>query len=125
MDRSSPPPTEVSARLLLPRFGRLCLTRDTIRAYVGVITFPSFHATMATLYALACRNVPGAAVIASGLNLCMLASIPYPGGHYFHRRSGRGGNCGGGILGGGLLVPSVRESVLGFFGRMRSLTNPN
>jgi len=51
--------------------------------YVGIITFPSFHATMATLFVLVCRNVPVAAVIASEGNLCMLASIPYPGGHYF------------------------------------------
>lgn len=51
--------------------------------YVGIITFPSFHATMATLFTLAYRNVPAAMIAAGIVNFLMLLSIPYPGGHYF------------------------------------------
>jgi hypothetical protein len=51
--------------------------------YVGIITFPSFHATMATLFTIAYRNIPKAMIAAGAVNLLMLASIPYPGGHYF------------------------------------------
>ena len=51
--------------------------------YVGIITFPSFHASMAVLFTLAYRNIPAAALAAAVVNILMIISVPYPGGHYF------------------------------------------
>ncbi|HMH65460.1 MAG TPA: phosphatase PAP2 family protein [Rhizomicrobium sp.] len=48
----------------------------------GVISFPSFHTSMALAYAWAFRKtgIIGAAVV--GLNLVMLCAVPFFGGHY-------------------------------------------
>ena len=48
----------------------------------GVVSFPSFHTSMALAYAWAFRKtgVIGAGVAA--LNLVMLCAVPYFGGHY-------------------------------------------
>jgi hypothetical protein len=54
----------------------------TLAHLTGVVSFPSFHTSMALAYAWAFRRtgVIGAGVAA--LNLAMLFSVPYFGGHY-------------------------------------------
>ncbi|HEY0106415.1 MAG TPA: phosphatase PAP2 family protein [Rhizomicrobium sp.] len=48
----------------------------------GVVSFPSFHTTMALIYAYAFRRTGVIGWAMAGLNLAMLVSIPYFGGHY-------------------------------------------
>ena len=49
----------------------------------GIVTFPSFHATSAMLYAWALWPVRWIRPIAIVANVAMLASTPIDGGHYF------------------------------------------
>jgi membrane-associated phospholipid phosphatase len=49
----------------------------------GIVTFPSFHATSAALYAWALWPVRWFRPIAILANAAMLASTPIDGGHYF------------------------------------------
>ncbi|MEA2988052.1 MAG: hypothetical protein QOG83_763 [Alphaproteobacteria bacterium] len=49
----------------------------------GIVTFPSFHATSAVLYAWALWPVRWMRPIALLANIAMLASTPIDGGHYF------------------------------------------
>jgi membrane-associated phospholipid phosphatase len=50
--------------------------------YVGIVTFPSFHACVAVLFTLAMRGHLLALVTAALLNTVMLVSILPLGGHY-------------------------------------------
>jgi hypothetical protein len=52
-------------------------------ALAGIVTFPSFHATSAVLYAWALWPVRWFRPIAIVANAAMLASTPIDGGHYF------------------------------------------
>jgi membrane-associated phospholipid phosphatase len=49
----------------------------------GLITFPSFHASLAALFVYATRGISVLFPIALLLNAVMVASTPYVGGHYF------------------------------------------
>lgn len=53
-----------------------------LRDLTGVISFPSFHATMALVYAYAFRQTGLIGQFALALNLTMLVGIPFIGGHY-------------------------------------------
>jgi membrane-associated phospholipid phosphatase len=48
----------------------------------GVVSFPSFHTAMALAYSWAFRRTGIIGWTIAGLNLAMLISIPYCGGHY-------------------------------------------
>jgi membrane-associated phospholipid phosphatase len=48
----------------------------------GIVTFPSFHTTMALVYAYAFRRTGPIGYLIVAINLAMLVSIPYFGGHY-------------------------------------------
>jgi membrane-associated phospholipid phosphatase len=48
----------------------------------GIITFPSFHTTMALVYIYAFRRTGPIGYLILAINLAMLLSIPYFGGHY-------------------------------------------
>jgi membrane-associated phospholipid phosphatase len=48
----------------------------------GLITFPSFHTTLAVLFVAALRKHRLALVIGGVVNGSMLLSIPSEGGHY-------------------------------------------
>jgi membrane-associated phospholipid phosphatase len=48
----------------------------------GLITFPSFHTTLAVLFVAALREHRLALVIGAVVNGLMLLSIPSEGGHY-------------------------------------------
>ena len=48
----------------------------------GVITFPSFHTTVALIYIYAFRGMGPVTLLMAGINLLMLPSIPFIGGHY-------------------------------------------
>jgi hypothetical protein len=48
----------------------------------GVVSFPSFHTTMAVLYIYGFRRVGAIGWMIAGLNVVMMAAIPFFGGHY-------------------------------------------
>ncbi len=48
----------------------------------GIVSFPSFHATLAVLVVMAHRGVRWSFPLVTGVNLLMLVSIPSIGGHY-------------------------------------------
>jgi hypothetical protein len=48
----------------------------------GIITFPSFHATLAVMFAYSVRKIPFAFGVLAPLNVLMLLSTPTIGGHY-------------------------------------------
>jgi len=50
--------------------------------YVGIITFPSFHAVMAVQFTLIHFGNRPVFYTFAVLNTMMLATLPYPGGHY-------------------------------------------
>ena len=50
---------------------------------LGIITFPSYHATGAILFAWGLWHVPYARCVGLGLNLAMIAATPLHGSHYF------------------------------------------
>jgi len=50
--------------------------------YVGIVSFPSFHAAMAVLFTLAYRGLRPAFYPAAALNGLMLLSVPFSGDHY-------------------------------------------
>jgi hypothetical protein len=49
----------------------------------GIITFPSFHTTVAIMFAWVFWSVPVLRWPALGLNIAMVAATPIHGGHYF------------------------------------------
>jgi membrane-associated phospholipid phosphatase len=49
----------------------------------GIITFPSMHAAVAVILAIALWPVPVLRWIAVGVNIVMVAATPVDGGHYF------------------------------------------
>jgi hypothetical protein len=59
------------------------LRRIDLFALAGIVTFPSFHAASAVLYAWALWPVRWFRPIALIVNGAMLASTPIDGGHYF------------------------------------------
>jgi PAP2 superfamily protein len=58
------------------------LTTIDLNQLQGVITFPSFHTTLAVLYPYVVRGSRRVFVGCAFLNLMMLLSIPSEGGHY-------------------------------------------
>src|SRR5262245_7894178 len=48
----------------------------------GVVSFPSFHTTMAILYVYGFGRVGWMGWVAALLNVAMLLAIPFYGGHY-------------------------------------------
>jgi hypothetical protein len=48
----------------------------------GVISFPSFHTSLAIIYAYMFRRTGPIGVLIAGVNLLMLPTIPFIGGHY-------------------------------------------
>jgi hypothetical protein len=48
----------------------------------GVVSFPSFHTTMALLYIYGFRRAGAIGWIATALNVAMMPAIPFFGGHY-------------------------------------------
>jgi hypothetical protein len=48
----------------------------------GVVSFPSFHTTMAVLYIYGFHRVGAIGWMIAGLNVVMMAAIPFFGGHY-------------------------------------------
>jgi len=57
----------------------------------GVISFPSFHTVMALVYIYAFRGTKLIGLLIAALNLLMLPSIPFLGGHYLADVIGGGG----------------------------------
>jgi len=51
-------------------------------ALTGVVTFPSFHTTMALVYAYGFRRTGPIGHLIIAINLIMLPAIPFFGGHY-------------------------------------------
>jgi PAP2 superfamily len=69
----------------VPEFAMLragALTMVDLNQLQGVITFPSFHTTLAVLYPYVVRGNRRVFVGCALLNLMMLLSIPSEGGHY-------------------------------------------
>jgi len=69
----------------VPEFAMLrrgALTAIDLNQLQGVITFPSFHTTLAVLYPYVVRGNRPVFVGCAFLNLIMLLSIPSEGGHY-------------------------------------------
>jgi membrane-associated phospholipid phosphatase len=69
----------------VPEFAMLrhgALTTIDLNQVQGVITFPSFHTTLAILYPYVVRGNRRVFVGCAFLNLVMLLSIPSEGGHY-------------------------------------------
>ena len=62
----------------------------------GIVTFPSFHAASAMLYAWALWPLRWMRPIALLVNGTMLAATPLNGGHYFIDVIARRGDCGAG-----------------------------
>lgn len=54
----------------------------TLSGMTGVVSFPSFHTTMALIFIWGFRHTGPAGWIMTGLNLLMLCSVPAFGGHY-------------------------------------------
>ena len=54
----------------------------SLSGMTGVISFPSFHTSMALAYIWAFRKAGAIGWAATGLNLVMLCSVPWFGGHY-------------------------------------------
>jgi membrane-associated phospholipid phosphatase len=59
------------------------MTRISLTHVNGLITFPSFHAALATILIYASRGVKMLFPLYLVLNLLMLAATPTVGGHYF------------------------------------------
>jgi hypothetical protein len=53
-----------------------------LRAMTGVVSFPSFHTTMALAYIYGFRRTGVIGVVIAILNIGMLLAIPFFGGHY-------------------------------------------
>ncbi len=51
-------------------------------AMTGVVSFPSFHTTMALVYVYGFRGTGTVGRVMAGLNIAMLFAIPFFGGHY-------------------------------------------
>lgn len=51
-------------------------------AMTGVVSFPSFHTTMALVYVYGFRGTGMIGRVMAGLNIAMLFAIPFLGGHY-------------------------------------------
>jgi hypothetical protein len=70
-------------------FATLAALRDgTMRTFdlahmYGLVTFPSYHTTLAILVTYALRNSRGLFLAALGVNTLLIASVPTVGGHYF------------------------------------------
>ncbi len=56
--------------------------RFALSGMTGVVSFPSFHTAMALAYIWAFRGTGPAGWMIAALNLVMLASVPFFGGHY-------------------------------------------
>lgn len=54
----------------------------SLSGMTGVISFPSFHTSMALAYIWAFRKTGAIGWVVTGLNLVMLCAVPWFGGHY-------------------------------------------
>ena len=54
-----------------------------LNAAEGIITFPSYHSTLAILFLVALWSVPLLRWLGVVLNLAVIAATPIDGGHYF------------------------------------------
>lgn len=59
------------------------MTTLSLRDAEGIITFPSYHASLAVIFALALWEMRAVRWIAVPLNALMLLATPIDGGHYF------------------------------------------
>ncbi len=59
------------------------ITALSLRDSQGIITFPSFHAALAVIFALSVRRVRGVRWLSLGLNALVVLATPIDGGHYF------------------------------------------
>jgi membrane-associated phospholipid phosphatase len=69
----------------LPDMMRLHAGRDlhfALTNLTGVVSFPSFHTTMALVYIYGFRKTGAVGWAIAVLNVAMLVSIPFFGGHY-------------------------------------------
>lgn len=69
----------------VPVMEQLLSGRDmsySLSGMTGVISFPSFHTSMALAYIWAFRKTGAIGWAATGLNLVMLCAVPWFGGHY-------------------------------------------
>ena len=60
----------------------IAYTFTALSSLTGVVSFPSFHTTMALAYAYGFRRAGAIGWIVGALNFVMLFSIPFFGGHY-------------------------------------------
>jgi hypothetical protein len=65
----------------------------------GIVTFPSFHTAMAVVYSFCYRGTGGIGQAILVLNLVMLVTIPFYGGHYLAARRRVTAGSGSGITG--------------------------
>jgi membrane-associated phospholipid phosphatase len=73
------------AHSFLPEMEHLKSGRDlnfALAHLIGVVSFPSFHTSMALAYAWGFRRTGAIGWAIAALNLLMLAAIPWFGGHY-------------------------------------------
>jgi membrane-associated phospholipid phosphatase len=76
---------EQSHGIFLPDMLRLHAGRDlhfALTNLTGVVSFPSFHTTMALIYSYGFRRTGPIGWAIAALNVAMLVSIPFFGGHY-------------------------------------------
>ena len=69
----------------LPDMERLRSGHDlsfSLSKLTGVVSFPSFHTTMALIYIYAFRRMGAVGWLFASVNIAMLFAIPYFGGHY-------------------------------------------
>jgi membrane-associated phospholipid phosphatase len=75
----------------------------------GIVTFPSFHATLAIIMTYAVRRYRWALAVFGSLNCLMILAIPTVGGHYLVDLFGGAVVAGLAIL----LVPLIRRPLRG------------
>jgi hypothetical protein len=56
--------------------------RFSVEGLTGIVTFPSFHTTLAIIYTYVFRRTGVIGIAVAGLNLLMLPTIPFIGGQY-------------------------------------------
>lgn len=75
----------IQAHSFVPVIEHLISGRDltfTLSGMTGVVSFPSFHTTMALMFIWAFRGTGPVGWIMTGVNLTMLCSVPFFGNHY-------------------------------------------
>lgn len=75
----------IQVHSFVPVIEQLISGRDltfTLSGMTGVVSFPSFHTTMALMFIWGFRGTGPAGWIMTGVNLTMLCSVPFFGNHY-------------------------------------------